>query len=176
MMHLKNLCRILMFVIATTICTGSESQDDIKVYFSTVPIHYKLNLIPNIEKDEFHDVKAINKHKSVSFDGDSIIIINILHLTSYIRLQKSNQRIMSAKLITRNDITYEMKSYIYYHKWKLLGIYFSDTLLPGFYTLKMEFIHTTDDNGKKKLLKRDFLKDLEGLFKNSYINKDGVIQ
>jgi len=153
-----------MFIIATTICTGSESQTDIKVQFSSVPIHYKLNLISNIEIDESDDVKTINKHKSVSFDGKSRIIINILHPMSLIRLQKLYQRILWAKLITRNGITYEMKSNIYYHVSNLLEIYFSDTLLPGFYTLKMEFIDdTTHDN-------------VQGFFKNSHINKNGVIQ
>jgi len=163
MMHSKNLCRILMFITATTICTGCESQTDIKVQFSSVPIHYKLNLIPNIKIDESDDVKTINKHKSVSFDGESRIIINILHPTLLIRLQKLYQRVISAKLITRNGITYEMKNYIYYHVLNLLGIYFSDTLLPGLYALKMEFVDTTHDN-------------VEGFFKYSHINKDGVIQ
>jgi len=153
-----------MFITATTICTGCESQTDIKVQFSSVPIHYKLNLIPNIKIDESDDVKTISKHKSVSFDGESITIINILHPISLIRLQKLYPHIISAKLITRNGITYEMKNYIYYHVLNLLGIYFSDTLLPGFYALKMEFIEdTTHDN-------------VEGFFKYSHINEDGVIQ
>jgi len=151
-----------MFVIATTICTGSESQTNIKVDFSLVPIHYKLILIPNIEENEFHDVKAINKHKSVSLDGESVIIINILHPISLIKLQKLHQRITSAKLITRNEITYEKESYIHYPAMNRLGIYFNDTLLPGFYTLKIEFTDdTTHDN-------------VEGFFDNSHINKDGV--
>jgi len=165
MMHLKNLCRILMFIIATTVCTGSESQTDIiKNHFSLVPIHYKLDLIPNIEIDESDDVKTTNKHKSVSLGGESIIIINILHPITLIKLQKLKQRITLAKLITRNGITYEVKNYTYNHVSNLLEIYLSDTLLPEFYTLKMEFIgNATHDN-------------VEGFFKNSYINKDGVTQ
>jgi len=153
-----------MFIIATTICTGSESQTNIKVQFLSIPIHYKLNLIPNIEINESDDVKTINKHKSVSFNVESRIIINILHPTLLIRLQKLYQHIMSAKLITRSGITYEMKSNMYYHVSNLLEIYFSDTLLPGFYSLKMEFFDdTTHDN-------------VEGFFKNSHINKDGDIE
>jgi len=154
-----------MFIIATIVCTRNESQTDIlKVHFSSVPIHYKLNLVPSTEKDKSDDVKTINKHKSVSFDGESTIIINILYPISLIKLQKLNQRITLAKLITRNGIIYEMKSNLYNHISNLLEIYFSDTLLPGFYSLKMVFIvHKTHDNE-------------EGFFKNSHINKDGVIQ
>jgi len=167
-MHLKNLCRISIFIIATTVCTGSESQTDIiKVHFSSVPIHYKLNLVlskDKSEKDKSDDVKTINKHKSVSFDGESRIIINILHPISLIKIQKLNQLITLAKLITRNGITYEIRDYIYDRASNLLKIYFNDVLLPGFYTLKMVFIDdTTYDN-------------VEGFFKISYINKYGVIQ
>jgi len=152
-----------MFISATTICIGNESQTDIKVHFSSVPIHYKLNLILSTEKDESDDTKAINKHES-AFDGESRIIINILYPISLIRLQKFNQRIISAKLITKNGISYEMKHYVYHYEMNILGIYLNDTLLPGFYTLKMEFIDdTTYDN-------------VEGFFKNSQINKDRVIQ
>jgi len=156
-----------MFIIATTICTGSESQTDIKAHFSLVPIHYKLNLIPNIKKSEFDDV-TINKHEIVSFNGESRIIINILHPISFIRLQKKYPRRISAKMITKNGIIYEMESYTYFHgkKEHILRIYFRDILLPGFYTVKMEFIgttHTTHFN-------------VERFFKNSHINKDEVIQ
>jgi len=150
-----------MFTIA--ICSESEPQTDMKDHFSTVPIHYKLNLIPNIEKDQSDDV-TINKHKFVSFVGESSIIINILHPTSLIKLQNVYQLIISAKLITRNDITYQVKYYAYYRKMSYLGLVCSDTLLPGFYTLKMEFTgDATHDN-------------VEGFLKNSHINKDGVIQ
>jgi len=164
-MHFKNSYRILMFIIATTVCTGSESQTDrIKVsYFSAVPIHYRLNLIPSTEIDKF-DVQTINIHKSISFDGISRIFINILHPISLISLQKLNQRILFMKLITRNGITYEMRYYIYDHASNLLRIYFSDVLLPGFYTLKMEFTGNATHN------------NVEGFFKNSHINKDGVTQ
>jgi len=155
-----------MFIIATTVCTGIKSQtDSIKVsHFSSVPIHYRLNLVSSTEKDEFDDVQTINEHKSVSFDGESRIIINILYPISFIKIQKLNQRITFTKLITRNSITYEARGFIYDHASNYLKIYFSDVLLPGFYTLKMEFIgNTTHDN-------------VEGFFKNSHINKDGVTQ
>jgi len=165
MMHLKNLYRILMFIVATTVCSVTESQTDLmRVHFSSVPIHYKLELIPNIEIDKSDDVKTINKHESVSFDGESTIIINILQPISLIRLLKLNQLITLAKLITRNGITYEIRDYMYDRASNLLKIYFNDVLLPGLYTLKMVFIDdTTYDN-------------VEGFFKISYINKYGVIQ
>jgi len=167
-MHFKNLCRILTFITAITVCIGRKSQTDrIKVsYFSTVPLHYRLNLILSNEKDEFDDVQTINNHKSVSFDGESKIIINILHPILLITLQKLYQRVISAKLITRNGITYEVKNYRYFHVSNLLEIYLSDTLLPGFYTMKMEFIGNATHEGY----------NVEGFFKNSHINKDGVTQ
>jgi len=133
---------------------------------STVPIHYRLNLISNTEKDEFDDVKTINKipHKSVAFDGKAIIIINILYPISLITLQKLYQHITSANLITRNGITYEMRDYVYDQASNLLKMYFGDILLPGFYSLNMEFVsNATHDN-------------IEGFFKNTHRNKDGVIQ
>jgi len=152
-----------MFIIATTVCTGSESQTAIQFHFSSIPIHYKLILISSTEKNKCNDVKTINKHKSVAFDGESRIIINILYPTSFIRLQKLYQYIKSAKLITQNNITYEAVWYEYDVS-NTLSIDFSDTLLPGFYTLIIEFIdNTTHDN-------------VEGYFKNSHINEDEVIQ
>jgi len=153
-----------MFIIATIICTRSESKINVSHRFSSVPIHYNLNLtIPNIEKEESNDVKTINEHTVVSFNGESKIIINILHPMSLIILQDAYSRITSAKLITRNNISYQIIKYIYIDS-NYLGIHFSDELLPGFYTLKMEFIGKTTHN------------NVEGFFTNCHINKDGVIE
>jgi len=156
-----------MFIITTTIFTGRKSHNDsIKFGLSPVPIHYKLKLIPSIKINVSDNAETIHEYKNVFFDGESKIIINLLHSTSNIRLQKLNQNIANSTLITRNGIIYEMIKFTYHPEEEdsvanLLKLHFSDTLLPGLYTLKMEFISKRTNNNE------------EGLFKNIHKNKNG---
>jgi len=141
------------------IVTTDESYDySINFDLLMIPMHYNVKLIPHV--NDFVEVKKLIKH-DFAFDGECIININNLYLRRYIRLQKLNLDIdNSVTLITQNGIIYKSKTVKYYSLANFLEIHFSIVLLPGLYTIKITF------------RRQDIDDEVEGFFRNIYVNED----
>lgn len=163
-MNWENICGTLMFIIVT-ILTGGKSQDDfsINLLLTVMPLHYNIKLTPHI--DAYPNVlnKNINEQLHISCIGESVIMINILKSTRYIRLQKGNLVLhKKEKLISRTGIIYNApKEYKYNLETHVLRLDYNIPLYPGFYTLKMEFISPSKDD------------NIPGFFKSVHVKKNG---
>ncbi|XP_029666435.1 glutamyl aminopeptidase-like isoform X2 [Formica exsecta] len=117
------------------------------------PIHYNIELILNIEEGIYR--------------GKSNISIKISKETRYITLHSLNLAITETTLInedvrqSKNEkFVYKSTEYSYIQEKNIVIIHFNNKLLPGNYTLDIEFFAETIDN-------------IEGLFRTSYTNEKG---
>lgn len=117
------------------------------------PIHYNIELILNIEEGIYR--------------GKSNITIKINKEIQYIKLHSSNLAITESTLInedvreSKNEkFIYKPTEYSYIQKINLVLIHFNNKLLPGNYTLNIEFF-------------AEIIENVEGLFRTSYTNKNG---
>lgn len=117
------------------------------------PIHYNIELILNIEEGIYR--------------GKSNISIKISKETRYITLHSLNLAITETTLINEDvrqsqneKFVYKSTEYSYIQEKNIVIIHFNNKLLPGYYTLDIEFFAETIDN-------------IEGLFRTSYTNEKG---
>ncbi|XP_070155169.1 aminopeptidase N-like [Polyergus mexicanus] len=119
------------------------------------PIHYNIELILPIKGDIFR--------------GESNVSIEIYAETQYIELHSANLVITKTTLINKNiqksknnaeKSVYKPIEFSYVHKTNTYIMYFIDEILPGNYTLNINFLGKATNN-------------TEGLFRTSYKNKEG---
>ncbi|KAL6427960.1 hypothetical protein ACFW04_008399 [Cataglyphis niger] len=118
------------------------------------PIHYNIKLILPIKEDIFR--------------GESNTSIEIYEKTQHIKLHSVNLIIIKPTLIkniqkSENNIeklVYKPIRYTYVHKTDTYIMHFSDIILPGNYSLNMNFLGKVSN-------------DTKGIFRTSYKNEQG---
>lgn len=134
--------------------TDIQTAVDYDLSNNVKPIHYNIKLILPIEEDIFR--------------GESNISIEIYNKTQHIKLHSANLVITKPTLIkniqkSKNNIeksVYKPIRYSYVHKTNTYLMHFSDIILPGNYSLIMNFLGKVTNN-------------TEGIFRTSYKNERG---
>lgn len=125
-----------------------EAGGILRLRDNVVPKHYRIELELLIEEDMFHGTSSIK------------IIIN--NATNIIYLHSEDLTIIHPTLIENNEKTeYIVYSFLYNEQMENIALYFEQELLPGNYTLNIDFVGTIDNN-------------VGGFFKTSYINEKGI--
>lgn len=115
---------------------------------NVVPKHYKIELELFIEEDVYH--------------GTSTIKIIINNATNIIHLHSENLTIFVPTLTENNEKTeHALHSLLYDKQMECFALYFEQKLLPGNYTLNIDFIGHINNN-------------VGGFFKTSYTNEKGI--
>ncbi|KAL6427956.1 hypothetical protein ACFW04_008398 [Cataglyphis niger] len=156
---LKLLLSLSIIIVVIAAPTSKNKNKNLSTAINYIlsnnvkPIHYNIELILNIEEGIYRGKSNIN------------IVIN--KEIQYIELHSSNLAITESTLInedvreSKNEkFVYKPTKYSYIQEINLLLIHFNKKLLPGNYTLNIEFFAETIDN-------------VEGVFRTSYINKNG---
>lgn len=126
-------------------------EDILRLPDNVEPKHYRIELELLVEEDIFHGTSSIR------------IIIN--NATNIIYLHSENLTIFRPILIESNDKRTEHIPYsiLYHEQMESVSLYFEEELLPGNYTLNIDFVGLIDNN-------------IGGFFKTSYINEKGIIE
>lgn len=162
----------IIFITAITILTGEELNNfsilnifEPTLAYDVVPVHYDIRLTVLITKYDSNRTESSyvrSVYGGFLLYGESSITINILRTMQNIKLHIRNLSIHYGKtmLIKNNGIVYRPMEILVSSKTNVLDLRFSETLSPGFYTLKMDLINLITDNNE------------EHLFRSSTINKE----
>lgn len=124
-----------------TIVTGEKSNDSTSNNYhlpneTVVPVHNVIQLTLSIQRSNVQMPSFVKELHNFHFDGESRLTINILHATKIIKFYKQNLHIDREviELVDSNGIIYNTH-YTFFDEPDYLGLYFSDVLFPGLYTL-----------------------------------------
>jgi len=172
-----NLARISSVIFMTTISilTGEKLENsnssNICLLYYVIPVHYHIKLTLYMEKPDYwakllniKNINVKNEYDNFYFHGESTTTINILQSTQYIKLHMLNLiKINRSTLNKNNGIIYALKTFTHNSATNIIEYYFFNTLSPGLYTLKMEFLdHFTENSAKN-------------FFQSFYTNKENGI-
>ncbi|XP_029162422.1 puromycin-sensitive aminopeptidase-like protein [Nylanderia fulva] len=149
---LINISLLFTAIVAIPVDNNSRNDSHVAVNYRlpdiVTPVYYNIKLIPYIEVDNF------------TFDGEISANITIRRTTSDLSLHALELIIDEAatSLFDNEGIDHKPATYNYNNITQILVLNFNDELLPGNYTLKMNYVGILND-------------DLQGFFRTSYIEK-----
>ncbi|XP_015604742.1 aminopeptidase N [Cephus cinctus] len=129
----------------------NNNTDNYRLPNNSVPISYKIELIPHINEDYF------------TFDGESAIELRILEPSSSITLHSLDLTVheTSLSLVSSTNVSYKIANYTEDETKQFLILNFATDLPTGLYTLYLKYIGLLDDE------------ILNGFYRSSYINENG---
>jgi len=149
---LKLLLNIGLILATSTVFCIDDIETDYRLPNNTIPIHYKINLTPYLEEDNF------------TFYGETNVKIEIRVASSKISLHSKELEINeTATTLIKNDGTiYKPTEHIYNDETNTLTLNFENALSSNFYILNMKFAGNLSEVGTKK-----------GFLKIPYTDKEG---
>ncbi|XP_018338395.1 PREDICTED: aminopeptidase Q-like [Trachymyrmex septentrionalis] len=148
---LKLLLNIVLILAMSFSINGFEIIRPLSV--NTIPIHYNIELTPNLEED------------NSTFHGESNVKIVIYHASQNINLHSRELEIneRATTLINDKGTVYKPMKHIHDNVTNILTLNFENTLSPGFYILNLKFTGILSEVG--------FVQT--GFMKFPYTNKEG---
>jgi len=116
-------------ILATNTVFCDDTETNYRLPNNTIPVHYKINLTPYLEEDNF------------TFYGESNVKIEIRVASSKISLHSKELEINeTATTLIRNDGTiFKPTEHIYNDETNTLTLNFENALSSNLYTLNMKF-------------------------------------